>query len=237
MAQRARDLGASIEQGSEVVSILRQDDKVIGVQTRGDEIHAPIVVNAAGGAAAKISRMAGIDIPVQPIRLTAGAVQKPTELGGPLIFIYDTILNTYCRPDLGDTVVIAAGDDGPREVDPDQPVPPLSQNAVVEGGYRLAQRIPLIMQAVPGRGWARMDGYAPDGHAIIGKAPELDGFYMAVGASGKGFKVGPGVGMALAELILENRSETVDLHPFRLERFVQNEPVQGEYPYPNVTIV
>jgi len=116
-------------------------------------------------------------------------------------------------------------------------VPPLSRNAVIEGGFVLAQRIPLMMEAVPGRGWARMDGYSPDGHAIIGKAPELDGFYMAVGGSGKGFKVGPGVGMALAELILEDHSRTVDLHPFRLERFAENDPLQGEYPYPNVTIV
>ena len=53
---------------------------------------------------------------------------------------------------------------------------------------------------------------------IIG-AGGLDGLYLALGFSGAGITKGPAVGAALAELILNGASRTVDLSPFRLDRF------------------
>jgi glycine/D-amino acid oxidase-like deaminating enzyme len=58
----------------------------------------------------------------------------------------------------------------------------------------------------------------PDGHPILVQAgPE--GLYLAIGFSGAGFKKGPAIGIAMADLLLEGGSDWIDLAPFRLDRF------------------
>jgi len=59
----------------------------------------------------------------------------------------------------------------------------------------------------------------PDGLPIIGKLPNMGGAYVAAGHSVWGILQGPATGKALAELIVEGRSECIDLAPFGLERF------------------
>jgi sarcosine oxidase, subunit beta len=59
----------------------------------------------------------------------------------------------------------------------------------------------------------------PDAHPIIGPVPGVAGLYLCAGFSGAGFKKGPAVGQCLAEAILDGHTTTVDLTPFRLERF------------------
>ncbi len=61
--------------------------------------------------------------------------------------------------------------------------------------------------------------------------PGVEGLYLAVGMSGTGFKVAPAVGLCMAELMLEGRARTVDLHPFRFSRFAENAPLKGRYEY------
>jgi sarcosine oxidase subunit beta len=66
---------------------------------------------------------------------------------------------------------------------------------------------------------------------IIGPAGP-DGFYLACGFSGTGFKIAPAVGASLAELICLGRNEsTVDLAPFALDRFAEDRLLVGEHAY------
>jgi len=59
---------------------------------------------------------------------------------------------------------------------------------------------------------------SPDGHPLIGQTgPE--GLLLAAGFSGAGFKKGPAVGIALADLVLTGRCEWVDLDRFSPHRF------------------
>ena len=68
-------------------------------------------------------------------------------------------------------------------------------------------------------GLAGLYDMTPDGHPIIGPAPGVAGLHLMLGFSGAGFKKGPAVGQCLAEQIIDGRSGTLDLAPFRLERF------------------
>jgi sarcosine oxidase subunit beta len=61
----------------------------------------------------------------------------------------------------------------------------------------------------------------PDEHALMGPAPGVEGFYLATGFGGQGFKMAPGVGQAMAELILNGRVEIADITPLRVTRFDQ----------------
>jgi glycine/D-amino acid oxidase-like deaminating enzyme len=74
------------------------------------------------------------------------------------------------------------------------------------------------------------DGITPDQRAILGPAGP-DGFFLACGFSGTGFKTAPAVGACLAELILDGRATTVDISRYSLDRFASGRPLVGEHPY------
>ena len=86
----------------------------------------------------------------------------------------------------------------------------------------LARRMPPMAAATPLYGHAGLYDMTPDAHPIIGPAPGVAGLYLCAGFSGAGFKKGPAVGQCLAELILDGRTTTLDLTPFRLERFADD---------------
>ncbi|KJR46435.1 Sarcosine oxidase beta subunit [Desulfosporosinus sp. I2] len=59
----------------------------------------------------------------------------------------------------------------------------------------------------------------PDFHPIIGEAPELKGFFLANGFSGCGFMHAPAIGRIVADLILQGKTDRIDLSSFQLDRF------------------
>jgi sarcosine oxidase subunit beta len=70
---------------------------------------------------------------------------------------------------------------------------------------------------------------------VIDRAPGVDGLFVAGGFSGTGFKKSPAVGACVAELVTGGRAVMVDLHPFRLARFAEGDPIVGdEYELPPV---
>ena len=68
-----------------------------------------------------------------------------------------------------------------------------------------------------------------DGNAIIGPGVGgLANFHLAAGFSGHGLMHAPGVGRALAELILRGRYETIDLTRLGWQRIVDSKPLREE---------
>jgi sarcosine oxidase subunit beta len=64
-AEAARKRGVIIEQGQEVTAIRQSDGHVTGVTTAsGDQIDAPIVVNAAGLWSPALARLADLELPI-----------------------------------------------------------------------------------------------------------------------------------------------------------------------------
>jgi glycine/D-amino acid oxidase-like deaminating enzyme len=69
------------------------------------------------------------------------------------------------------------------------------------------------------------------GGGIFGAAPGINGLYLAVAGSGTGFKIAPAAGLGLAELISDEPSPSVDLRPFRPERFTEGDLLEGPTDY------
>ncbi len=65
---RAIERGAELWRGTQVTGIYTDHATVSGVLTNKGGVSAPVVVNAAGPWGAGIARMAGVDLPVQPLR-------------------------------------------------------------------------------------------------------------------------------------------------------------------------
>jgi sarcosine oxidase subunit beta len=64
----AKRAGVRIYEGAEVVGISMMRAKVQGVKTRLEEISTPMIINAGGPFASSIGEMAGVEIPVKPLR-------------------------------------------------------------------------------------------------------------------------------------------------------------------------
>jgi sarcosine oxidase subunit beta len=71
----------------------------------------------------------------------------------------------------------------------------------------------------PRRCWAGLYEVTPDHHAIIGPAPEVEGFYLANGFSGHGVMHSPASGRVAAEWILYDEPRTIDARALQVERF------------------
>jgi glycine/D-amino acid oxidase-like deaminating enzyme len=66
--------------------------------------------------------------------------------------------------------------------------------------------------------WTSHDSYVPDGKPVIGAVAGLSGLYLNTASAGKGHKVAPAVGEALARVISGADLKTVDLTPFHPSR-------------------
>ena len=64
--------------------------------------------------------------------------------------------------------------------------------------------------------------------------PGPDGFYLDCGFSGTGFKIGPAVGLCMAELIVDGRAQTVDITPFDVVPFLEGKKLIGKHAYEDI---
>jgi glycine/D-amino acid oxidase-like deaminating enzyme len=186
----------------------------------GARIGAEAVVNAAGCWAASIAKLAGMELPVNPMRRFEHYVELGDRLPPmPLIKDPDRLV---IRPE-GKGYSVGLVDS--RE--------PRGFNFEVEPRYfedvvwpACAARIPAFEKLKLKREWAGLyDECELDGNMILGNWPgTLDNFYVACGFSGHGLMHAPAVGRALAELIARGRYETLDLARMGYQRVLDRAP-------------
>jgi FAD-dependent oxidoreductase domain-containing protein 1 len=202
----------------EVTGIQVRGDKIQGVVTDKDNsIGCKIVVNAAGPHASVVGKMAGVDLPVEPVRKMAYVFDPQTKFSYDLPLVIDTDGLLYFRHETGKTILTGKTipDERPGlnfEWDRDYFMDVLWPQA--------AQRVPAFETAKLIRGWA--GHYAMnllDGNAIVGRLGQIEDFYGAVGFSGHGLQQSPGIGKCLSELIQFGRYRTIDISRLSFDRF------------------
>ncbi len=208
-------LGVRVQTDCEVVGIEVDNARVRGVRLRDGRLSAPVVVNAAGPHAATVGRMAGIEIPVVPLRRfiwttgpLAGAPSRWT-------LVIDFSTGFYFHRE-GAGVLFGMG----NRAEP--PTFDLSvdweffERVVAETA---ATRFPPLAEATIRSSWAGSYEGSPDANPILGRVPGLEGFILANGFSGHGFQHAPGVGQLIAEEIVDGGATTLDISPFSIRRF------------------
>jgi len=91
----------------EVTSIEAQDGKVEGVITnKGTTIGCGIAVNAAGPYASVVGKMAGIDLPIDPVRKMAFVFDPKLKFDYDLPLVIDTDGLLYFRHETGRTIMM-----------------------------------------------------------------------------------------------------------------------------------
>jgi len=215
-ARRARGLGARIVEGVTVTGIATAGGRVTGVTTTNGAIAAPIVVNAAGPAAARVGRMAGAEVPVHPRRRHIFYTEPFPEIPGPVPLTTDRASGFYFRKEM-EQVLLSPGD--VQDIGEDVEVP-MDWSMVEEAVTKAVHRVPLLEQAKIAGGWAGLRPLTPDDHAIIGWAPEVEGFFLAVGFGGHGFQHSPATGRHVAAWLVEGKP-AADLSLFDPGRFAR----------------
>jgi len=210
MAEAARALGAAFRTRSEVVAILRQGGRASGVRlASGEEIHAPVVINVAGPASARINAMAGVldDMTIRTRPLRQEVVHLPAPQGFDFesrgTIVSDSDIGCYCRPEQGNNILIGSEDppcDPHQWVEDDTDFNRDFTEQWTTQAMRYAQRVPTL--GIPSRMRGVVDLYdaSTDWIPIYDKS-QLPGFYMACGTSGNQFKNAPVAGKMMAALV------------------------------------
>ncbi len=212
-ARRARDLGARIITDAPVTGIVVQGGRVRAVETPRGRIATPVVVNAAGPWAGEVARLAGVNLPITPVRRQWLTTTPLPELPRDFPFVIDFAQALYFHPE-GEGVL--TGMSNPNEKPGfNQQVDPEWELVHMEAAM---QRLPLLERAGVMSRVAGLYENTPDAHPIFGPT-EVEGFHVVAGFSGHGFMHGPVAGLLMAEILLDGRAHTVDVSMLDAARF------------------
>jgi len=226
----ARARGTRLVQGCRVQSVTVEAGRVTGVDTDQGSYSAPVVIDAAGAWAAELARTVGVEVPVEPWRHDTAYFGLPDGRSTDFPIVIDDIHGAYFRPE--GTELMLVGLESGNEIggSPDRPPGALHDGAIEQMVASVCSRVPWMAAGTFRTAHGGQDGITPDQRAIIDRVGP-DGFYLACGFSGTGFKIAPAVGASLAELIVDGRTTTADISDFRLGRFAEGRHLVGEHPY------
>ena len=228
----AKRNGTALIQNCEVTAIHTAGGKVTGVSTTKGDFAAPIIINAAGPWAKHVAALAGVDVPLVTWTHDVAFLHRPPSLGK-FPAVIDDVINCYFRPE-GSALILAAGEDeslrGEAPDAEDQTPTPTFVDKLIDA---MVQRIPKIEESGLHSIHVGRDGITPDQRSIYSAAGP-DGFYLACGLSGTGFKTSPAAGASMVELILDGKPKTVDITPFHFQRFAEGKLIEGEYGYGHI---
>ena len=216
-AGAARRAGARLLRGVEVTGIDRDGDEIRAVHTTAGAISTDTVICAAGAYSARIGDLAGVPLPVEPLRRQIITTGPAPDLEGDLPFTIDFSTSLYFHRE-GPGLLVGMSD-------PDE-TPGFKLDRGEEWLPRLAEaierRAPQIGDLGIASGWAGLYEITPDRNAIIGEAGSVSRFLVATGFSGHGFLMAPAVGEVVRDLYLGS-PPVIDVSALGLERFAHAE--------------
>ncbi len=193
-----------------------ENDAVIA----GERYPADWIVNAAGALSADIAAMRGVGLPVKPRKRTVFRFKAPLD-GSHIPMLFDTS-GAWMRPEgdgfiAGIAPIIDPDAHGDFEPDHDQ--------FEAQLWPILADRVPALEQLRLLGAWAgHYEMNLFDHNGIIGAAPGSPRLLHATGFSGHGVMHAPGVGRAVAEMILGHPA-SIDVSALGYDRIANGQPL------------
>jgi sarcosine oxidase subunit beta len=227
----AKACGSVLLQDGEVTGVRVSGGKVVGVDSDRGSFDAPVIVNCAGTFADRIGKMVDVEIPLDTWSHDVAFVKRPPNVGMHPTVIDDS-LSMYFRPE-GELTLIGLEDYNRMGETPESDLGRVDPEFVMRAIDRICERIDGMEAGSLHSTHVGRDGLTPDQRAVIDKAGP-DGFYIACGFSGTGFKLSPAVGVCMSELILDGRAKLVDISSLNLDRFARGELLQGEHSYGHI---
>jgi sarcosine oxidase, subunit beta len=119
----ARERGVRYRPHTPALALLREGDRVTGIQTPDGPEHAGVVVAAAGVWSPALLASIGVDLPIETEFHQVAVLRHAPGQGTPVACI-DSTTQSYFRPEAGGGMTLVGSFTGPRGVDPDRVAPP-----------------------------------------------------------------------------------------------------------------
>ncbi|HYK93889.1 MAG TPA: FAD-binding oxidoreductase [Thermoplasmata archaeon] len=199
--ETVRSLGVDVALGTEVTGVRTTDGRVSAVTTSHGDVHAPTVVNAAGGWSADLSRRAGLSVPNRPTRHEILATEPLKPFLDPMVVRSSDGL--YFSQTMRGEIVGGLTVPHPEGTAPGMPS---SAAFLVRMARALSTLVPRLARIGILRAWSGFYDDTPDGLPIVGEDPRLPGFVHVNGLGGHGFMLAPAVSRRVARVVLGEAS-------------------------------
>jgi len=224
LAKGARMHGARIVENVRVTGFDMEEGRIRRVRTTLGDIACEKVVNCAGQWARQVGAMAGINVPLQPVKHQYIITEKVPGLSTDAPTIRDPDRRTYFKEEVGGLVM------GGYEPNPQ---PWTTGDVPDEWAFRLfdddfdhfEQHMEQAIARVPALetvGVKQMingpESFTPDGNFILGVAPECKNMFVGAGFNAFGIASGGGAGWVLAQWVVDGEAP-LDLWVVDIRRF------------------
>jgi sarcosine oxidase subunit beta len=209
-AQGAMRAGVHVLQGTPVVGLVRDGDRVTGVRTPDGTIAAGVVLSAVGGHATVVADWAGVRLPIRTHPLQAFVTNAYAQALGPIVS--STELLVYVSQTARGQLLFGAEFDAQPTYARHTTYPTLQSVA-----RKMMTLLPFTRDLRVLRQWTGSCDVSADFSPILGKTG-VDGFLVSTGWGTWGFKAIPAGGEQLAELIATGKTPPL-IAPFSLSRF------------------
>lgn len=210
LARQCDRMGVDLIQDCEVTGILRDGDRVVGVDTTRGRISAGKVGLAAAGSSSLLAELAGIRLPIQshPLQALVSELFEPVHH----TVVMSNHVHVYVSQAHKGELVLGAGVDtyngyGQRG----------SFHIIEEQMAAAVELFPIFARAHVLRTWGGIVDTTMDASPII-SATEVDDLYVNCGWGTGGFKATPAAGMTFAHTIATGAPHPLN-QAFSLERF------------------
>ncbi|HKG18147.1 MAG TPA: FAD-dependent oxidoreductase [Candidatus Limnocylindrales bacterium] len=212
-ASGATSRGVHVVQHRAVTGLLRDGERVVGVETGAGLIRAGVVLSAVGGWVSQVAGMAGVRLPVRTHPLHA-FVTNDFEQGLEKIVASTELACYVSQTERGQMLIGAEFDSQPSFTRIS------SFDALRSYAYKITSLLPFLRNMRILRTWAGLCDISADFSPIMGDTG-VDGFLITTGWGTWGFKAIPAGGEALAERIATGRVPEL-IASFGLDRFRQD---------------
>ncbi len=224
LAKGARMHGARIHEGVRVLGFGMARGRITSVKTSDGEIACETVVNCAGQWARQVGAMAGIEVPLQPVKHQYIVTEKIEGLAPDAPTLRDPDRRTYFKEEVGGLVM------GGYEPNP-QPwttgdVPNDWEFRLFDDDFdhfeqhmeQAIARVPALNEAGVKQMINGPESFTPDGNFILGAAPECPNMFVGAGFNAFGIASGGGAGWVLADWVMAGEAP-LDLWVVDIRRF------------------
>jgi 4-methylaminobutanoate oxidase (formaldehyde-forming) len=224
LAKGARMHGAKFHEGVRVLGFGMDGDRITTVRTDHGDIACDKVVNCAGQWARQVGAMAGINVPLQPVKHQYIVTDRIAGLASDAPTLRDPDRRTYFKEEVGGLVM------GGYEPNP-QPwttgdVPSDWEFRLFDDDFdhfeqhmeQAIARVPALAEVGVKQMINGSESFTPDGNFILGLAPECCNMFVGAGFNAFGIASGGGAGWVLADWVMSGEAP-LDLWVVDIRRF------------------
>lgn len=223
LAKGARQQGVQVFEDTKVTSLIKQGDRIVGVETEHGAVEGKMVVLACGMWTRELARTVGVHVPLHAAEHFYMVTEPIAGLDPKLPILVSLEERAYYKEDAGKLLLGLFEARGkswathgiPEDFEFDS-LPEDYEHYENELALA-ARRVPSLESAGIQTFFVGPESFTADGRYLIGPAPEVKGLFVSAGFNSSGIMSSAGMGKVVGEWIAKGNSP-IDMHAFALSR-------------------